>query len=507
MYYVQVVILERNGPIPLIKTRAKNPTPWQVGGLVTVAVKEWRVWVLVAMLAAITIPHYFTDMSQVYLQGLYRGLYYVPLIFAAMSYGLRGSLLIGLTASLLWAPHIFFYVGGLPIEALDEIEQILLYNVVGALLGILVDRQIKEKKRYIQATLELGSSYRQLKQRSEAVEQMQSYMSNILDSVNSAIVTVDLHGHITTCNPAAEELLGKDNLGRPGAFIFPDQVSTELARVIDGHESCPYFEAVIPRLGGTLPVGVRISPLRSSQGNLFGAAIILENLADVRHLEAQVRHADRLSALGELASSLAHEIRNPLAVIRASAQMVDAEVAEPGLKECTTIICGESDRIDGLIERLLDYSRPKDVRIQQLDIGELIQDVAGLARSYANQHGVQVITELSPERAPLQGDEEQLQQCLLNLVFNAVQAMPDGGTVHLRTSVETGALQIDVADTGQGIAPEDLPQIFKPFFSTKAGGTGLGLAIVQRIVEDHGGSIEVKSELGKGTTFSLRLQA
>jgi signal transduction histidine kinase len=250
------------------------------------------------------------------------------------------------------------------------------------------------------------------------------------------------------------------------------------------------------------------------------AAITIEN----SRLYERMKERDRLAALGEMAAGLAHEIRNPLGAIKGAAQYLDPSALREGDAEILQIIVEEVNRLDGVVAQFLDYSRPfpgpgAADRFQSTDLNDVLSRTIKLIEGSLPAN-VAVELELTPELPPISGDAEQLKQVFINLALNAVQAMPDGGRLSVRTRrphapVELGlsdstprysADQVEVrfADTGAGIPEDALDRIFIPFYTTKSKGTGLGLAISQRIVKGHGGTIEVQSRLGEGTEFILR---
>lgn len=239
--------------------------------------------------------------------------------------------------------------------------------------------------------------------------------------------------------------------------------------------------------------------LEESYGKLRAQAnLILE-------IEEQLRRADRLSALGELAAGMAHEIRNPLGSIRGTAEII-REGIDPADKryEFAGILLKEVDRLNRVVQDFLDFARPPHVEHRRININEALRDLLVLTRTQAVKRGVRV--ELSPGELPqVPGDGEQLKQAFLNLMLNAMQAMPGGGKLTISTIPLEGEVQVRFADTGQGIPPESLEKIFNPFFTTRQEGTGLGLAITHRIIQGHGGRIEVSSRAGEGTTFTLVL--
>ncbi len=222
--------------------------------------------------------------------------------------------------------------------------------------------------------------------------------------------------------------------------------------------------------------------------------------------EEQLRRADRLSALGELSAGMAHEIRNPLGSIKGAAEIL-GEDYRPGApkEEFVQILLKETDRLDRIVREFLSFARPKTPDLQPFRANEIIESVLTLTAQAARKAGVTVEKRLDPALGPQSLDADLLKQAFLNLVLNALQAMHGGGTLTVASRYSGGCLEVEIADTGVGIAPEHRKKLFSPFFTTRRDGTGLGLAITYRIVQNHGGTIDVASEPGKGTTFTIRI--
>lgn len=222
--------------------------------------------------------------------------------------------------------------------------------------------------------------------------------------------------------------------------------------------------------------------------------------------EEQLRIAERLSALGELSASMAHEIRNPLGSIKGAAEILrDAFSKDDARFEFVQILLKETDRLNHILQDFLDFARSKTPRFQESDINEVMEFVLALTAREAEKVGVKVEKKLSPNVARINMDPDLMKQAFLNLVLNAIQAMPTGGVLTIECAAESGAAVVKVSDTGVGISAESRKRLFTPFFTTKKNGTGLGLAIVYRIIQNHNGMIDVESELGKGTTFIIRI--
>jgi two-component system sensor histidine kinase HydH len=218
---------------------------------------------------------------------------------------------------------------------------------------------------------------------------------------------------------------------------------------------------------------------------------------------AQIRRADRLSAVGELSASLAHEIRNPLASIEGAAEIVDENSAPDEIREFRGIILKECRRLNRLLTSLLDFARPRAPELREVDIGRVFDSVIELATHAAGKSGVRITKEIAPKLPPLLCDSEQLRQVMLNLILNAAQAMPSGGTIALAARPHESGIEILVRDEGGGIPEEDLDKIFNPFFTTRMDGTGLGLSVVHQIVTQHGGNVTAHRNADRGMTFSL----
>jgi PAS domain S-box-containing protein len=238
---------------------------------------------------------------------------------------------------------------------------------------------------------------------------------------------------------------------------------------------------------------------------------LLESYAALQETRAEMVKRERLAALGELSAVVAHEVRNPLGVIFNAVGSLRKLVPEGQSQVLLNILSEESDRLNRLVGDLLDFARPPELSKQAEDLGRVIQDALEAAASDPSTASarVQVTSEVEPGLPPVPMDRRQLRQALLNVAINAMQSMPRGGVLSVSARRDGGPperpLRIDLSDNGPGIAAETLSRIFEPFFTTKAQGTGLGLAVVKRIIEDHRGTVEVHSEVGRGTTFTFRL--
>jgi signal transduction histidine kinase len=226
--------------------------------------------------------------------------------------------------------------------------------------------------------------------------------------------------------------------------------------------------------------------------------------------EEQLRRAERLSTLGELAAGIAHEIRNPLASIKGTAEILkDPVTPQARHEEFMELMLNEVDRLNRVVAHFLELARFKKLHREQADITDVLWRMLQLVDVQLDRKNVAVQTHFTPEIPQLSIDVPQMEQAILNLILNSIAAMPDGGTLTLETMLESGddagRVVVDISDTGTGIMPEHLPLVFDPFFTTKSDGTGLGLPIIRRILKAHGGTVEITSEAGRGTRVTLAL--
>jgi len=246
---------------------------------------------------------------------------------------------------------------------------------------------------------------------------------------------------------------------------------------------------------------------------ILGMAAILHNqhshMQEVKALEIEVLHRERLSALGNLAATVAHEIRNPLNAISMGLQRLKVEFRPTEDQEqysrVTELMLGEVHRLNSIVEQFLSLARPLEIKPEALRVQDVLNELATLVGGEAQQSKVQIRVVAPLTLPPLKADREYLRQTLLNLILNGLQAMPEGGTLTLKANTSNGNFLISITDTGVGIAPENRRRIFEPYFTTKAKGSGLGLAIARRIIEAHGGKITVSGEADHGCCFQIAL--
>lgn len=343
----------------------------------------------------------------------------------------------------------------------------------------------------------------------------------MLASIEDGVIVLDRAGCVTDLNPAAEQLTGTSAPHSAGADVGTlFRASTwvaEMAReTLAGGIAHRRGEGTLSARGHEVPVSAACAPIVDGEGRARGAVLVLHDLTLQHTLDVTTRRADRLAALGTVASGLAHEIRNPLGGIKGAAQLLRGAVDDPELKRCTEIIIHEVDRLDGLVEQMRELATPPRLRLEAVNIHRVLNDVLALQRQSPAWGAVAVRTAFDPSLPAVHGDPAQLTQVFLNLVKNALEALGGAGTLGLSTRLEAAFhirrgsgrgrfLSVLVEDSGPGIPAEHQAQLFSPFFSTKAQGTGLGLALCHRIVTEHGGTIAHEPRPTGGAGFRVTL--
>ena len=358
------------------------------------------------------------------------------------------------------------------------------------------------------------------------------YARNVIQSITDGIIGLDAACRIRTWNRAMADRYGipeAEVLGRDLFEAFPlleqEGLRKEVDYLLQGKSrdfALRYFEHETLRRGRVV-LNIQGSALLGATDENTGAVLAIEDVTDRVSMAQEVQQAEKLAVVGQLAAGIAHQIGTPLNVISGSAEylMMEWGAKRPRPHELD-IIVAQTDRITKLIQQLLNFARPARMELEVLKLDDLLREVLGLTEHQITKQKITVQTDFQPDLPLITGDTNQLEQAFLNIVINGWHAMPDGGTLTIGTRlVPPGdrmrrpgragppGVEVSIADTGTGIPLEHLPRIFDPFFSTKGvgKGTGLGLAISRRIVEDHHGHIEVASEVGGGTTFTIWLPA
>lgn len=355
--------------------------------------------------------------------------------------------------------------------------------------------------RVHQLDLELAARNEELQRNLQEKEDIRRHLAAILESLATGVIVSNERGEIIQANGAAERLLGMTS----AELLGQDLVQCLRAMGL-GNPDQPFAAP------NGIPLAFSRSELQQSDGSVRGSIALLHDVSEVRRLEERLQRRDRLAAMGEMVGRIAHEIRNPLGSVELFASMLRQDLADaPEHRQYAEHISVAVQAMDRLLCNLLAYTKPRRPRLEWQAPQMLIGDTLAMAEHALRRHRISVKRHIDPAISRLQCDAGQLKQVLLNLVLNAVQAMPDGGALTVTVSSEhdsdTGRsrVRLAVADSGMGIDPALLSRIFDPFFTTRDEGTGLGLAIVHAIVDAHNGRVEVESAPGKGSVFTVIL--
>jgi len=337
----------------------------------------------------------------------------------------------------------------------------------------------------------------------------QAFASEVVTCLPLGLLTTDREGRIVLVNFAAASLFGRQ-VGEMEGVMLTSVGGLDWAGLVSdlvGRDSVLERDASLEVPGGrSVPVSVAASRIVSSDGRFLGHLFLLRDLGELRRLQEQVRRNERLSALGNLAAGVAHEIRNPLSSIKGFATYLAGKVQGQD-REAARAMVQETDRLNRVVSELLEFARPGEAMLRDRDLGEVVDRALRLVRADVEAKGVTVDFVRDASLPPVPLDAERLTQALLNLFINAVQAMEPGGVLRIATALdaEAGVVALRIEDTGNGMPPDVLKEIFNPYFTTKGTGTGLGLAVVHRIVEAHGADIKVESTVGRGSAFTILL--
>ncbi len=334
-----------------------------------------------------------------------------------------------------------------------------------------------------------------------------AFSDNLVSRMPIGLVALDRDERVTALNSVAETTLGiraAGVLGRAAKAVIP----AILADILADADSLVEKEVLCPLADGRrVPMDVSAASLTDDNGECFGQVILFKDLTELRALHQELEKNRRLASVGRLAAGVAHEIRNPLSSIKGFATYFKDKYRESDQdQEIAGIMIQEVDRLNRVVGQLLEFSRPIRLHFQKVSLKPFFKDTFRLVDRQSGQAGVSMALELSDDNLSVPMDADKMGQVMLNLYLNALDAMPAGGRLVVRVSGDgDGSIQIQVIDSGAGIAPKDQPHIFEPYFSTKKTGTGLGLAIVHNIVRAHQGDILVDSRTGEGTTVQITL--
>jgi two-component system, NtrC family, sensor histidine kinase PilS len=349
-------------------------------------------------------------------------------------------------------------------------------------------------------------SQRDLERERRNLGDLQAFSDVIFQSVGTGLVALDGAHRITAFNRAAETMTGSPASTAVGASwtdVFGGRPPLE---DIEGEAGLPVHHEIELRRSDnrTLPIRITASPLQASNGERLGCVAACEDLSSIRAMEARLRQADRLATLGRMAANIAHEVRNPLASLSGAVEaLTSSDVAGDARARLAAIVVRESGRLSEIIGTFLEYAHPAPLVVARIDAVVVLDDVISALSPHVCSDEVKIVR-VFPASLPLEADRGRFRQVVWILCVNALGAMPSGGELRLAAQRRAGMVEVTVSDTGQGIAPLDLPHAFEPFFATRHDRADLGLALVHRIVQEHGGEVTVRSDGGLGAEFTLR---
>jgi two-component system sensor histidine kinase PilS (NtrC family) len=456
--------------------------------------------------------------------------YIFSIIGTSMIFYKRGALFSASLSSFLYGLLLFFQLhnwinpfGQPPIYDGSQIfYSLILYMAtfyIVAILSSIVSEELRKKKK-------------ELVQKQVDYNQLETFNRNIIHSLDSGLLTIDLSGNINFLNRTAEKILNRkgEELRNVSIYqLFPkinEVIEKVKKKIPDSFSDYQRYETLLTHQDGKETyLGFSISPLTGPEGSLIGYTLIFQDITKFKEMEEQMKRVDKMAAIGVLASGMAHEIRNPLASLSGSIQMLKSELTlDDHQKHLMEISLRESERLNALITDFLLFAQPPQTHKVLYPIGKIITETIDLfVHSPSFHDGIRLIKPNNSEEVKAPIDPDQMRQVFWNLFINAAQAMSNGGEIRVQLvkgndwkgthlpflSSLRGKewVKVAITDSGDGITPEEKEKIFEPFFTTKENGTGLGLSIVHKIIENHNGLIKVESEVGRGSTFTLFLPA
>lgn len=436
----------------------------------------------------------------------------ISLLRAAILPSLRNSAAIALVA-LLVSTGLAMVVSGATLAPLQEISTQLDRISAGQ-----YDAPVAQATGFAGGADELGLVSKKISQVGQQLRGVHEIFSTMRENLNSVMAGLEdglllftRDARAVMVSPAAEKFLGAPAghfLGRRVTEIFPAGHPLQLALHIEGDDlSETASEIELETSQGTKRVGVSVQGIQED-GEKMGALVTLRDLDSIESINTQLQVSERLAALGRITAGVAHEVKNPLNSMRLWLENLKESLTsdtDGNSHQAVQVLDKEIDRLDAVVKRFLDFTRPMHVKLEQTQLSQLLGEVLEVARPQLQKANVVMKQSLPADVPEVFVDRDLLKQAVLNLVLNAVDAMPNGGQIRLELSRRAEMAEITVGDTGKGIPPENRQKIFQLFFTTRPGGSGIGLASTFRIVQLHNGSIDFISEVGRGTTFRIEL--
>jgi two-component system NtrC family sensor kinase len=366
---------------------------------------------------------------------------------------------------------------------------------------------------YVAIALDNSQLYSSLEQKAAEVARLKDFSENIVESLNVGVLAVDLNGTIDAWNSRMEQLIGvtrTEAVGRLFRDLLPDDLVREIEARGDEEQVTGIYKQRLEYRGKPLTLNVSITPLVGKSGEKIGRLLLFDDVTQRERMEEQMSQTEKLTSLGILAAGVAHEVNTPLAVISNYIQMLAKQMPDGDPRQAIIEkIVKQTFRASEIVNNLLNFSRTGPSELADVDVNRVVEETLSLVAHPLKTSQIQVVKQLSTPLPAVRGSANKLQQVFLNLFLNARDAMPQGGMLEVKTASHNGGVEIEVADTGNGISREHIHKIFDPFFTTKSGGrgTGLGLSVTYGIIKEHAGKIDVRSTPGRGTSFHVEFPA
>ena len=340
---------------------------------------------------------------------------------------------------------------------------------------------------------------------------IKAFSDNLVENMPIGLIALDDQRRIASFNPVAQSILGFDSnrvIGQAAADVLPKDIFIEINGMLPNGNLVETEIDCLLDSGNRLALSFSASPLHDGEKRFLGFVLLLKDLREVQALRKEIFRNQRLASVGRLAAGVAHEVRNPLSSIKGFATYFKERYREkPEDQQIAGIMIQEVDRLNRVIGQLLDFARPIKIDPKKISVPNLIADAIKMVEAQADEKNIRIESHVSDRLHEASIDKDRINQVLLNLILNALEAMEAGGSLAVKadTDDEGKSILFQVSDTGLGISEENQSKVFDPYYTTKSTGTGLGLAIAHNIVEAHGGGIDVASTSGKGTTFRVRI--
>ena len=477
--------------------------------------KGWDYFLVLFVLAQIAWDLLFTT-SFVYITGgiesEFKFLYWITICMSAILLFRVGAFSAAAISGILYGillnlelfnifPTYFAVSGEASLWLEDRVIRSIFFQSIGFFTVALASSWISNWARQAEAMLV---------EKSADLEDLEDLMGRIVESLTSGLATLDAQGRINFWSRAAEEistLRYEDVKNKLFTDVFPE-AKVHIGSESDRSDQKPWrWEMLYQRPEGVdKTLGFSIAPLRHvEKGESQGTVVIFQDLTHYREMEDQVKRADRLAAVGELAARMAHEIRNPLTSMAGSIEVLQQRLSlEKSDHKLMDIVLRETDRLNQLLTDFLVYAKPQPPKFEHVSLDQLVKETAELFSKNSVTQGIEIVSEIEPEIF-VYADPMQLSQLMWNLIKNASESMKQGGRIYVRVVKNSGRAAIEVRDEGEGIPIEIQREVFQPFYTTKTKGTGLGLATVKRIAEDHYGEISFTTGKEEGTTFRVEI--